>query len=139
MYISKGGLPMKKGSRQYNIRVPISVADEIRDYAVRYGISASSAVLRFTQEGLRMSRFPGIDFRWTPTGRLPHVTGTGLTVWELFRIWIDHKQEVPRLQRNYPHLTLNQINAAVSYGQTFGAEKPLPSPPPPFALKVTVP
>lgn len=129
---------MKKGSRQYNIRVPLSVADEIRDYAARYRTTASSIVLQFTQEGLRMSSFPGIDFRWTPSGRMPHVTGTGLTVWELLRIWIDHKKNASRVQRNYPHVTLSQLNAAVAYGRAFGDEMPLPAPAPAFALKVTV-
>lgn len=129
---------MKKGSRQYNIRVPLTVADEIRDYAVRYRITPSTAVLQFTQEGVRMSRFPGIDFRWTPTGRKPHLIGTGLSVWELLWIWEAHGKKLARVRRNYPHLSPSQILAAVAYGRAFANERPLPPSPPPFAQRVAV-
>lgn len=35
-----------------------------------------------------MQPYPGIDFRWTPAGRAPCVTGTGLTVWEVHAVWL---------------------------------------------------
>ncbi len=85
-----------------------------------------------------MARFPGIDFRWTPAGRAPHVTGTGLSAWELYRIWLDHGRDPARVRGNYPHLTLEQVHAAIAYATAYSREIPPEPPPPPFAHEVRV-
>lgn len=74
-----------------------------------------------------MNRFPGIDFRWTPTGRRPHITGTGLTVWEMRMIWEDHGGRLAGVRRNYPHLRPSQILAGVAYFKAHPEEKTPPA------------
>jgi uncharacterized protein (DUF433 family) len=64
---------------------------------------------------MSLGRHPGIDFRFVTGGRSAFVTGTGLTVWELFRIWQDHRRDLRKVLKNYPHLKRHQVAAAVSY------------------------
>lgn len=85
-----------------------------------------------------MAKFPGIDFRGTPTGRAPHVGGTGLSVWEMFAIWRDHKEELPRIRENYPSLTPAQIHAGVGYAKAYIHEMPVRPGKPPFAREIKV-
>jgi len=80
--------------------------------------------MELLKEGLRMAEVPGIDFRWTPTGRRAHVIGTGLTVWELHAIFRDHGGSRARVLKNYPHLTAAQLDAALRYAANYGDEKP---------------
>jgi uncharacterized protein (DUF433 family) len=84
----------------------------------------SAAAAQLIEEGLRMARFPGIDFRWTPTGRKPHLTGTGLSVWELYQLWTDHGERVERLLDRYPHLTAAGANAGIAYARAHANEMP---------------
>ena len=111
-------------SVHFNARLPKEVSDRLRDYAERRRISASAAAVELLDEALRMESFPGIDFRWTAIGRQPFVIGTGLAVWELQHVWMDHGRNAQRVLKNYPHLNAAQIHAAVAYAQAFGQEEP---------------
>lgn len=111
-------------SVHFNARLPREVSDWVREYAQEHGLSASSAAAQLLDEARRMDRFPGIDFRWTSLGRRPFVTGTGLLVWELHHVWLDHKKDGRRVLKNYPHLGESQIRAAVAYAQAFPQEEP---------------
>jgi len=121
-----------------NVRLPGPLARELGDYARQFSQSSSAAVVQLLQEGLRTARFPGIDFRWTPTGRVPHVTGTGLTIWELHRIWKDRAEDTKRIEDDYPHLTGAQISAGVAYAKAYIHEMPVRPPAPPFVVEVKV-
>lgn len=113
-----------KRSVHFNARLPKEVSDRLRSYAERRRISASAAAVELLDEALRMESFPGIDFRWTAIGRQPFVIGTGLTVWELYHVWIDHGRNVQRVRKNFPHLTPAQVSSAASYVQAFANEEP---------------
>ena len=117
-------IPRLRKSVHFNTRLSDRVTKMLRDYAARYRVSPSAAAAQILEEGLRMEHFPGIDFRPTVCGREPFVTGTGLTVWEMFHIWRDHKEEIRGVLRNYPHLKPVQINAAVAYAKAFPREEP---------------
>lgn len=125
-------------SRQFNVRLAPDADRALAVFAARHGVSRSAAALRFIEEGLRMSRFPGVDFRWTPTGRQPHVTGTGLTVWEIVQIWTDHKENRGRVIENYPHLARIPIEGAVAYARAYRSERPPDVPLPPSVREVRV-
>lgn len=67
------------------------------------------------REWLRMTAHPGIDYRWTPSGRKPHVTGTGMKVSEFRMILRDFKGDTRRILRAYPHVKPEQVEAARRY------------------------
>jgi uncharacterized protein (DUF433 family) len=113
------------------------VAEGLREYAARRRISTSAAAAELLDEALRMQRFPGIDFRWTPSGRCAHITGTGLAAWEVYMIWEDHKGNLKAILRHYPSLRGDQVQAAVSYLQAYPDEMPSLEPPA-YAKRVSV-
>lgn len=69
-----------------------------------------------------MDRHPGIDFRSRPTGRAAFVTGTGLAVSEVYRIWLDHRKSARLVLRNYPHLTRARLHVAIAYAEAYHRE-----------------
>jgi len=66
----------------------------------------------------------GIEFRETAAGRRPFVAGTGLTVWELYHVWLDHKRNVHSVLQSLPRLTAAKIYAAVAYATEHPKEEP---------------
>ncbi|MBI4564065.1 MAG: DUF433 domain-containing protein [Planctomycetes bacterium] len=132
----KESLREVEASTQFNVRVPKLLVQELQDYAEQAGTSMSAAAIEFMLEGVRMAKFPGVDFRWTPTGRFPHVTGTGLSVWEMFRIYRDHKEDVKKIRENYPSFTSEQIHAGAAYAKAYIHEMPVRPAKPAFAREV---
>ena len=108
----------------FNARLPQDVSDELRRFADRRRISTSAAAAQLLDEALRMEKFPGVSFRFTAIGRQPFVTGTGMMVWELYHVWLDHKRDARLVIKNYPHLKTSQVNAAVAYAKEFSREEP---------------
>ena len=115
---------MRTKGRQLSLRMPGDVLAELEEYLQRSGLSLSAALTQGMKEWLRVQRHSGIDFRWTPTGRKAHVTGTGLAIWELHNMWLDHGRNVEKLRENYPGLSKTQIAAAVKYAQEYPDEAP---------------
>jgi len=105
-----------------SVRLPENIADELKAFAARMRMPVGRALTMILDESLRATKHPGIDFRMTPTGRTAFVTGTGLAVWELVRIWSDHQQSIGKILRNYPHLTAAQVAAAVGYSRAYADE-----------------
>jgi len=108
----------------FNARLPQDVSEELRRFAERRRISTSAAAAQLLDEALRMERFPGVSFRFTASGRQPFVTGTGMMVWELYHVWLDHKREINDVVKNYPHLKASQVNVAAAYAKHFPREEP---------------
>jgi uncharacterized protein (DUF433 family) len=108
----------------FNARLPQEISEELRRFAERRRISTSAAAAQLLDEALRMENFPGVSFRWTAIGRQPFVTGTGMMVWELHHVWVDHKRDTSKVLRNYPHLKAAQVNAAIAYAKSFPHEEP---------------
>jgi hypothetical protein len=105
-------------------RIPQGTRLELKKYAMTRRLSESAAAAQLLEEGLRMERFPGIDFRWTPSGRKAHVTGTGLAAWEMHLIWTSHGRDVGKVRRHYPHLTAAQLQAGARYIEAHPDEIP---------------
>jgi uncharacterized protein (DUF433 family) len=104
------------------LRLPKDVMSHIKRYAEGHRRAPSAVISMALKEWVDMQRFPGIDYRWTPTGREPHVSGTGLTVRELWMIWKDYGKKWPRIKKAFPHLSLSQVQAGVAYGQVYPEE-----------------
>ncbi len=66
----------------------------------------------------------GVEFRQTPVGRRPYVTGAGMTVWELYHVWLDHKRNIYSALQSLPHLNASQIYAAVAYATEHPEDEP---------------
>ena len=122
-----------RASVHVNFKLKRPVADSLAQYAGQRSMSPTEAATQFIREGLRRELFPGIDFRWTRAGRQPFISGTGLTVWEMFRMWVDHGRDIEKVRENYPHLDAGQINMGVSYAREFLNEMLTSPSPPPFA------
>lgn len=112
-----------EATTQFNVRPPAHLLEELRRLT-RSGQSATALAVRALTEWVRMENFPGIDFRWTPSGRQPHVTGTGLTAWEMFRVWLEHDESTARVLESHPHLSAVQVEAGVAYAREFQDEMP---------------
>src|SRR5688572_30522979 len=113
---------MSAQSVHFNARLPRNTVARLKDFASRHGMTASAAAAQLLDEALRMDRHPGIDFRSRSTGRTAFVTGTGLAVSEVYRIWLDHRKSEKRILRNYPHLTRARLRAAISYAEVHHRE-----------------
>lgn len=68
-----------------SIRLDDPVITRLASYVARHpGVTRSSAVARYVDEGLRMDEHPGVLFREGPAGRRASVVG-GPDVWEVVR------------------------------------------------------
>jgi len=117
-------VPRRKRTVHFNARLPKEVSEELRRFADRRRISPSAAASQLLDEALRMDRFPGVSFRFTTIGRQPFVTGTGMLVWELYHVWLDHKKDPRSVLRHYPHLKAAQVAAAAAYAKEYAHEEP---------------
>lgn len=112
---------------QFNIRLPDEIRVDLGAWVGQLGDSESAVAVAALREWIRTQKFPGIDFRPSATGRKPYVTGTGLSVWELYRMWLDHGSDGEKIRRNYPDLKPAQIAIAVKYATTYLYEMPVDS------------
>jgi len=111
---------------QFNVRLPNETRDALRDLLpVSGGTSLSGLAAEALREWTRMQRFPGVDFRWSPMGRQAYASGTGLTVWGMHHLWVDHGRDVESLLANHSHLTGGQIARAVAYAEAHLYELPV--------------
>lgn len=117
-------LPRPRKTVHFNARLPEDVSEELRRFAERRRISTSAAASQLLDEALRMERFPGISFRWTAIGRQPVVTGTGMMVWELYHVWLDHRRSAEIVLKNYPQVRASQVRAAAAYAKEYPKEEP---------------
>ncbi|HLF91947.1 MAG TPA: hypothetical protein VJB14_00665 [Planctomycetota bacterium] len=114
----------EEGMIYFGARIPKKTRLALERYADERRLSSSAAAAQLLEEGLRMERFPGIDFRWTPSGRKAHVTGTGLAAWEMHMIWESHRKSVEKVLKNYPHVSAAQIQAGAAYIEAHREERP---------------
>jgi uncharacterized protein (DUF433 family) len=136
----KDELRRLQSTLQFNLRLPERLQQELAEFVGKAGDSTSAVAITALKEWVRMQKFPGIDFRWSPGGRQPFVTGTGLTVWEVYHIWLDHDEDVEKIEKNYQNLKRARISVTVAYAKAFINEMPQGTfgKRPPFAREVKV-
>jgi len=66
----------------------------------------------------------GIDFRDTAAGQLPFVTGTGLSVWELYHVWLDHDRNIHSVLQSLPRIKASHVYSAVAYAAEHPKDEP---------------
>lgn len=116
------------------LRLPVDVMNHVKRYAEGHRRTPGAVIAMALKEWVDMQRFPGIDYRWTPTGREPHVTGTGLSVREMWWIWKGFKGRWPRIRYYYPDFKKAQVDAAVAYGKAYPEETTFDEIPPGFTV-----
>lgn len=128
-----------RATAQFNVRAPQRLLEELGSVS-HQGETPSETALRLMKEGVRMEKYPGISFKWAPSGRRPFVLGTGLSVWEIYHIWQDFDRSADRVAKAYPYLKAGQVNVAVSYAQAYINEMPVGQwgEKPPFAREIKV-
>src|SRR5262245_46456913 len=113
---------LSKRRKHTTMRLPEDVLNEVKRYAVGNDRTPGAVIAMALKEWTDMQRYPFIDFRWTPSGRQAHVSGTGLTMREMWMIWTDYGRKWPRIKKAFPHLSLVQVEGAVAYGQAHPEE-----------------
>ncbi len=121
---------LSKRRRHTTMRLPEDVLKELKRYAERHKRAPGAVIAMALKEWVDMQRFPGIDYRWTPTGREPFVSGTGLSVREMWLIWKGFKGRWPRIRHYYPSFKKFQVEAAVAFGKAYPEETTMDEPPP---------
>jgi uncharacterized protein (DUF433 family) len=96
------------------MRLRRSVRAALEHAAGRARRSVSDVAQELIEEGLRMRECPGIYFASEPAGRTAKIAGTGLAIWEVLRDFV-RDQDIERVRRAFPQLSLAQITAAVIY------------------------
>ncbi len=95
---------------------------EIERIARRSRRSFSEVTQDLIEEALRMRECPGIYFLDEPAGREAKVAGTGLSVWEVVRDYLDEGRDARRLKKALPHLSAAQLKAALLYYEKYPEE-----------------
>jgi uncharacterized protein (DUF433 family) len=123
--IQKRGPVKARKAAPFSARFRGETVERLQAYAERRALSMSAAAEQLLDEALRTQEFPGIAFRWSPSGeRQPFLIGTGLSVWELSHMWDDHDQDLDKLLKNYPHLRAELVHSAIAYWKRFRREEP---------------
>jgi uncharacterized protein (DUF433 family)/DNA-binding HxlR family transcriptional regulator len=124
---------------QFNVRAPQRLLEELGSIA-HQGETPGATALRLMEEGIRMEKYPGISFKWVPSGRRPFVLGTSLSVWEIYHIWQDFDRNADRVAKAYPYLKAGHVNVAISYAQACIHEMPVGEwgEKPPFVREIKV-
>ena len=125
---------LSKRRRHTTMRLPEDVLRELKRYAEGHRRTPGAVISMALKEWVDMQRFPGIDYRWTPTGREPFVTGTGLSIPEMWWIQEGFKGRWSRIRKFYPHLKESQVRAAIAYGKAYPEETTLDEAPPWFTV-----
>jgi predicted transcriptional regulator len=127
---------MRRSTRTVHttMRLQEDVLKALKRYAEGQRRTPGAVITMALKEWVDMQRFPGIDYRWTATGREPHVTGTGLTIREMWWIWTGLKRRWARIRYYYPHLKESQVRAAVAYGKAYPETTTLDEAPPWFTV-----
>ena len=70
-------------SATVSIRLTAEERNDLNDLSRCKGTPPTTLGAQFISEGLRMTRFPGIEFRNTTLGRLAYVKRSRVAVWQL--------------------------------------------------------
>ncbi len=127
-------------TEQFNIRLPRRVRDDLASLVSEADPTVTGIAVRALDEWARMQRFPGIEFRTKPSGRKPFLTGSRLSVWDVYRIWLAFDRDLNAMLEDYSHLRRGQVEVALAYARKYLHEMPSddPGPLPPFVKVIEI-
>lgn len=109
-------------TRARGIRLPESLAEEVRREQERTGKNWSQTVADLLEEAVKMRRAPGVVFRSGPTGRRATLPGTGIDVWEVVAAYRAADEDWDLLVEEFPYLEPVELRAALSYWELYPEE-----------------
>jgi hypothetical protein len=109
-------------SKTATIAVKLSAAEskDLNDLSRCKGTEPKALGAQFIAEGLRTSRFPGIEFRNTPLGRMAYLKNSRLAVW-LLRELVRQAGSVQKTARLIGRSAI-QLEGALLYAKAFPEE-----------------
>src|SRR5262245_37395094 len=107
-------------SATLSIRLPIQERKTLNDLSRAQCTEPTALGAQFIAEGLRTARFPGIEFRNTPLGRMAYLKNSRLAVW-LLRELVRQAGSVKKVARLIGRSAI-QLEGALLYAKAFPKE-----------------
>lgn len=107
-------------SATVSIRLTAEERNDLNDLSRFKRIPPTTLGAQFIAEGLRAARFPGIEFRNTPLGRMAYLKNSRLAVW-LVRELVRQAGSTAKLARLIGRSAI-QLEGALLYAKAFPEE-----------------
>jgi uncharacterized protein (DUF433 family) len=104
-----------------SVRLDETTMTFVRHEAQRTRRSRGAIVEALTEEAARLRRFPGIAFRGDDAERRAWVIGTGLDVWEIIELRLDHESDEALLDA-HPSVDARALRLAAAYYASYADE-----------------
>jgi len=109
-------------TRPTTLRIPEQTREAIERAARRTGRDFSGVANEMLAESVKMRRVPGILFAESARGRVAHIAGTGLAVFELAKAYREIDRDWDRLRAAYHWLSERQLLAALAFAEAYPEE-----------------
>ena len=103
-----------------SVRLTPEERKDLNDLSRFRGTPPTALGAQFIAEGLRTARFPGIEFRNTPLGRMAYLKNSRLAIW-LLRELVHQTGSVTKLAELLDRSAV-QLEGALLYAKTFPEE-----------------
>src|SRR5688572_6536918 len=110
------------GARSVTLEIADEVTSAIEELAARTGQDFGSVAGELLAEAIKLRLHPGIVLAVTPTGRHANIAGTDTRVSAVIGRYNHLDREWERLREAFPHLTADQLQAAIRYEQAYQDE-----------------
>src|SRR5437588_7859446 len=109
-------------SKTVTLSVKLSAEEQkdLNDLSRFKGTPPTALGAQFIAEGLRTARFPGIEFRNTPLGRMAYLKNSRLSIW-LLRALVHQTGSVTKLAELLDRSAV-QLEGALLYAKAFPEE-----------------
>lgn len=113
---------MATKGRPFTIRLRPEVEGRLEEEARRARRPKTAMLEALADEALRMRRFPGIGFTGPEHDRRAYLSGTGLEVWELMKLYQGYGEERRKLMLEAHPVTERQLEVALAYHREYPEE-----------------
>jgi hypothetical protein len=103
-----------------SVRLTAEERKDLNDLSRFKGTPPTALGAQFIAEGLRAARFPGIEFRNTPLGRMAYLKNSRLAIW-LLRELVQQTGSVAKLAKLVGRSAV-QLEGALLYARAFPEE-----------------
>ena len=110
-------------SQILSLRVNDRVVERLERFARRQGngMTRTKAGTLLLEEALRQSEFAYVEFRDSPIGRQPYLSGSGLAIWEVIMIARSFDFDAEELAKSY-RLSFESVKAAFHFYDAYKEE-----------------
>lgn len=104
-----------------SVRLPRGSRQELERVARRWGRTPGEVAGSFVEESLRTCAFANLEFRSTPAGRVPYLTGSRLAIHQVVRILRDLRGSIEKTARHL-RIPAALVRTAQHYAQAYPEE-----------------